>query len=47
MRFRKRTITGIAIALVILLIGFALPEKLVIPVQGATMKDWNHDTFWF
>ena len=29
------------------IIGFLIPEKLVIPVKGATTKDWNHDTFWY
>lgn len=32
---------------IIFIIGFLLPEKLVIPVKGATDKDWNHATFWF
>ena len=30
----------------ILLAGFALPERLVVPVAGASNADWNHDTFW-
>jgi len=30
----------------VLLVGFVLPERLVIPVQGASEQDWNHDTFW-
>ena len=32
---------------ILLLIGFLVPEKIIIPVQGATKKDWNHDTFWY
>jgi len=31
----------------ILIVGFLLPDNLVIPVKGATTKDWNHKTFWF
>ena len=27
--------------------GFLLPEKVVIPVTGATESDWNKDTFWY
>jgi len=38
--------TGIAILAVILL-GYLVPERLVIPVQGATTSDWNKDTFWY
>ena len=30
----------------VLLVGFVLPERLVIPVKGASEQDWNHDTFW-
>lgn len=33
--------------LVILLLGFAIPEKIINPVKGASMNDWNHHTFWF
>ena len=38
---------GTPIILSLVLLGFALPEKLVIPVVGATPGDWNHDTFWY
>jgi len=27
--------------------GFLFPDRLVIPVQNATEKDWNHTTFWY
>jgi peptidoglycan LD-endopeptidase LytH len=40
----------ILIALVIFAIPvavlFALPQKLVVPVKGATSGDWNPDSFW-
>ena len=31
----------------LLLVGFLVPEEIVIPVQGATKNDWNHNTFWY
>jgi peptidoglycan LD-endopeptidase LytH len=38
----------ISIAVLILLgIGFVVPERIVIPVQGASVKDWNPETFWY
>jgi murein DD-endopeptidase MepM/ murein hydrolase activator NlpD len=43
----KKTLIGLAILALFALTGFLLPENLVIPVQGATTQDWNHDTFWF
>ena len=33
--------------LILLIIGFVLPEKRVMPVIGATVSDWNKDTFWY
>ncbi|WP_350285543.1 M23 family metallopeptidase [uncultured Croceitalea sp.] len=34
------------IPLVILIIGFLLPQKMVIPVQGADINSWTEDSFW-
>jgi murein DD-endopeptidase MepM/ murein hydrolase activator NlpD len=31
----------------LLLIGFLIPEQIIIPVKGATNKDWNSDAFWY
>jgi murein DD-endopeptidase MepM/ murein hydrolase activator NlpD len=31
----------------ILLIGLALPGKLIVPVTGATSRDWNPKSFWY
>jgi murein DD-endopeptidase MepM/ murein hydrolase activator NlpD len=31
----------------IVLLGFVVPEALVIPVKNATINDWNHNTFWY
>ena len=33
-------------AAVLLACGFALPERAVIPVLGASAADWNHESFW-
>ena len=34
------------LVLVVIAIGFLVPENLHIPVQGAASNDWNHQTFW-
>lgn len=31
----------------VIIIGFLVPERLVIPVDGATVSDWNKGTFWY
>lgn len=33
--------------LVVLIAGYLLPEKVHLPVQGATTADWNKDSFWY
>ena len=33
--------------LIVITLGFLLPEKIVMPVVGATVNDWNKDTFWY
>jgi murein DD-endopeptidase MepM/ murein hydrolase activator NlpD len=37
---------GVGLLLVIL-IGYFIPERLVVPVDGATVSDWNESTFWY
>ncbi|WP_082355713.1 M23 family metallopeptidase [Pseudoalteromonas porphyrae] len=37
----------IVVLIILLTIGLLIPEKIVIPVQGATANDWNHTTFWY
>ncbi len=32
---------------VLLAAGLLVPERLVIPVEGADENDWNHETFWY
>lgn len=43
---RKRTKLFIGIILV-LVIGFLIPQNLSIPVQGATQNDYNPESFWY
>jgi len=36
------------IVIMLLLIGSCqLPQEAIIPVQQATVKDWNHHSFWY
>lgn len=37
---------GVA-ALVVLCLGLAMPERIHIPVAGASTRDWNARSFWF
>ncbi len=34
------------VPLLVLLIGFLLPQHMIIPVQGATTSSWSEDSFW-
>ncbi len=34
------------VPLLIILIGFLIPQHMIIPVQGATTKDWDDNSFW-
>ena len=34
-------------SLAILIIGYLIPEKVVMPVVGATSKDYHPDSFWY
>ena len=40
----KLTYVGLALSL-LLLGGYLIPESPVIPVKGASSKDWNSQTF--
>lgn len=44
--FIKYIFISIILFIIIILSGYALPERIVIPVKGATESDWNHNTFW-
>ena len=43
---RYRVIIGL-ILLTVLLAGFLIPERPVIPVMGADRNDWHPNTFWY
>lgn len=45
-RLKKRYKLGF-ILLLIIIIGLLLPQRLSMPVEGATKSDYNKDTFWF
>jgi murein DD-endopeptidase MepM/ murein hydrolase activator NlpD len=34
------------LVVLVLAIGFIIPQKMIIPVQGATTKSWAIDSFW-
>ena len=44
MNAARRILLGAGIA--IFVAGLAVPERLVVPVKGATKADWNPATFW-
>ena len=46
MRLHRNGKIALLVLLLIVALGAILPEQLVIPVQGATQADWNHETFW-
>lgn len=48
-RTTKKTVIGtiFALPLLLLAVGLCLPERLIIPVKGATKSDWNANSFWF
>ncbi|QXE89134.1 M23 family metallopeptidase [Geomonas subterranea] len=48
-RTKTKTVVGAILALLLLLLaaGICLPERLIIPVKGATKSDWNAKSFWF
>lgn len=47
MPLRHRSVRILLAMLAVAAAGFLLPERLVIPVQGATPRDWNPRTFWY
>ncbi|MDM7862319.1 M23 family metallopeptidase [Alteromonas sp. ASW11-36] len=43
-----RPLKWLSLALLLIVItGLLIPERIVIPVAGASSSDWNHQTFWF
>lgn len=47
MLVKKPFISILLIFLVVVCAGLVVPEKLAIPVEGASPRDWNHNTFWY
>lgn len=43
---KKRT-KALILFLIIVLVGLLIPEDLRMPVQGATKKDYNSQSFWY
>ncbi len=33
--------------LLLIVAGLLVPERLLVPVDGATVSDWNKDTYWY
>jgi murein DD-endopeptidase MepM/ murein hydrolase activator NlpD len=42
---KKRIVLIVLITIVI--IGYVIPENLIIPVKGARSSDWNKQSFWY
>lgn len=45
---RKRRLARwfLLVAFAIIAIGLLLPQRMTVPVEGATPRDWNPDSFW-
>ncbi|MBL1319524.1 MAG: M23 family metallopeptidase [Methylophaga sp.] len=37
----------LSLVFLVLVAGFLIPEQLLIPVESATSKDWNEQSFWY
>ncbi|MGR8941991.1 MAG: M23 family metallopeptidase, partial [Gammaproteobacteria bacterium] len=37
----------LALFIVVVDLGLGYEEDFIIPVEGASPKDWNHNTFWY
>lgn len=46
-RLRRLALRTVGIVFCIVVAGLLLPERRIIPVQGATPRDWNPRSFWF
>jgi murein DD-endopeptidase MepM/ murein hydrolase activator NlpD len=44
---KKAALSIAVLVAVVLVAGLLIPERLIIPVRGATPADWNHNSFWF
>lgn len=46
-KWKKSVFVAVTLAIIFLGGGLLLPEKIIIPVKGATKSDWNLKSFWF
>lgn len=44
MSLKKKILIGI---LAFILVGFLIPQNLKMPVRGASINDFNHQSFWY
>ena len=44
---RKRTRRALLILLAVIIIGFFVPQKLIIPVAGASKSSYHPQSFWY
>lgn len=44
---KKRKYRLLKFLILILVIGFLIPQNFTIPVEGAGKGDWNEESFWF
>ncbi|MEJ2591980.1 MAG: M23 family metallopeptidase, partial [Candidatus Thiodiazotropha sp.] len=43
----KKSRIVLLLVLLVILTGYLLPERIVIPVAQATPADWNRQSFWY
>lgn len=46
-KLRKVIVRVCWVFLALLIVGLLVPERLVMPVAGASAKDWHPKTFWY
>jgi hypothetical protein len=46
-KLRKIIFRIILFFLLIIIIGYLLPQRMIIPVEGATSADWHPESFWY
>lgn len=46
-RVKKYLRRVLFVAIMVLVAGYLLPERVILPVTGATTADWNKDSFWY
>jgi peptidoglycan LD-endopeptidase LytH len=40
-------VKNVIILMTVIVTGYLLPAKAVIPVKGATKQDWHNDSYWY